>query len=915
MKKLTVNSLAFASLKSRKRQYLVMFVSIILAMVLSSGMIFFLFASAETLQAQKYSKYGKQTHIVYTAENSETVYEDAVSAGVLAEYGLAHLIGFGYTDALEEEMGTSVAWLDDKAKALSNQSFLDGAYPEKEGEIAMEQTALLRLGLENAQVGDEITLSLKVQNNNDYLDTIEKTYILTGIVSDKKSNLQNGWGSGNMYSDLIPAAFVAAGTQTQVGGLEKLVAYVAEKNYSTMNMYKMVEYFYTDGTEEIFTGNAYLGGEGEIFSAISSGSGWAVLIAAVLLLTSCIAIVNTFNTNLKERRSQIGMLRAVGATKRQIVLIFGREAFIISLICTPLSLALSYVAVKLIIRILSDEAVMTNSLWVLALSAVLGVVITMAASLVPLLSASRITPLQAIRDTVANRKMKTKKIKSKKDFNPERHLAKRSLTFYSGAKAAVGVILTVVILFSSLGFSYYFAVRGSLHSYQADYSVSDASNSYYFDYFNMGFSGISESDMAEINANPYFSDVTSQKILCAQLHVDSLTDTDYFLSLSGSTYTIFDGDTDGATYENFAEALKSKYSDTYLQEIADWGYTDYFFPMTAYSFNNEAVEALSGKLTDGEIDLSALSSGDEVILVAPQTAAKAVKITENRGTSSYSAADGAALQKGYQIVCSDTCPYTVGDKISISIINYESEDAYQNDPTDFTRIDKEVTIAAIVSPEAIGDDETLRLYSDFGIITTHSGMQSFCDTVKYDSVSMDVSESIEIDDTVDDSILDFLNPIANKYNAYVESNYAYNLEQKESNARLSAALSAIAIIGFAVAGSIINNALTATIREGKREIGTLRAVGAAEKELVKSYIHRLLSMFSAGLIAGFLGFIVVYLALYIQARVTETSFDFVFFPWAAIGLCAVIFAVSSVNLYSKIRKEMKNSIVENIREL
>ena len=40
-----------------------------------------------------------------------------------------------------------------------------------------------------------------------------------------------------------------------------------------------------------------------------------------------VVIVNAFNSNLKERKKQIGMLRAVGATKRQIISIFGREAF------------------------------------------------------------------------------------------------------------------------------------------------------------------------------------------------------------------------------------------------------------------------------------------------------------------------------------------------------------------------------------------------------------------------------------------------------------------------------------------------------------------------------------------------------------------------------------------------------------
>ena len=70
---------------------------------------------------------------------------------------------------------------------------------------------------------------------------------------------------------------------------------------------------------------------------------WVLLcvFAAVLALISCIGIINSFSSNLAERRKQIGMMRAVGATRRQIIRIYGREALVISLICAPASILLS----------------------------------------------------------------------------------------------------------------------------------------------------------------------------------------------------------------------------------------------------------------------------------------------------------------------------------------------------------------------------------------------------------------------------------------------------------------------------------------------------------------------------------------------------------------------------------------------
>ena len=58
----------------------------------------------------------------------------------------------------------------------------------------------------------------------------EKTYTLVGIMSDKKSNIENFSDESMKKAALLPAAFVAKNTQTNVGGKEALVAFLKE-NY------------------------------------------------------------------------------------------------------------------------------------------------------------------------------------------------------------------------------------------------------------------------------------------------------------------------------------------------------------------------------------------------------------------------------------------------------------------------------------------------------------------------------------------------------------------------------------------------------------------------------------------------------------------------------------------------------------
>ena len=74
-----------------------------------------------------------------------------------------------------------------------NPVFISGTYPEKTGEIAIEQTTLLQLGI-TAKPGDEITLKFQVQNDDDLLPDIkEKKYVLTGILRDKRANISTGF--------------------------------------------------------------------------------------------------------------------------------------------------------------------------------------------------------------------------------------------------------------------------------------------------------------------------------------------------------------------------------------------------------------------------------------------------------------------------------------------------------------------------------------------------------------------------------------------------------------------------------------------------------------------------------------------------------------------------------------------------
>ena len=134
--------------------------------------------------------------------------------------------------------------------------------------------------------------------------------------------------------------------------------------------------------------------------------------------------------------------------------------------------------------------------------------------------------------------------------------------------------------------------------------------------------------------------------------------------------------------------------------------------------------------------------------------------------------------------------------------------------------------------------------------------------------------------------------------------------------KIIAIIIAVVALLFTACGSMINNSITARIRENKKEIGTLRAVGATLKDINRSYIRQLTSVLGWGTIGGFLAYFVsfgLYCLIFISMGDTADDFDFRIIE-TLIGVM-LLFISCVINAVLKIKKEMKNSIVENIREL
>lgn len=915
-KKLTFNSLALGNLKHRKKQYTLMILGIVLSMVFSSSIIYFVFSAYTTSQEQ--TKADKGLYSMLCADYDEDVFEKTEKPDMYETIGTGAVIGFAFTDPEDKLNGTSVVRLDEVSKELVNPIFISGTYPQRKGEIAIEQTTLLQLGIA-AKPGDEITLKFQVQNDDELMPKIkEKTFVLTGILRDKRANIAKSFDE----KQNIPSAFVSEYEQVDLGGKDNKICYaqLTDKGYNAI--WDVIAENPTLSSSIVFTyQDVFMLSNDESLSLV-----YVLIIVVILLGASSLGIINAFTTNLKERKKQIGLYRAVGATKKQIFTLFMRESVMLAFICTPLSLLVSYFGVKLIVNNIFDEAFFEANIWVLLLCGAFSLLCVVLASMIPLFAASRVTPMQAIRNIETARKLKNKKIRSQKAFTVHKLLAKRDLAISKRKQVFVSVFLVITIVSSSYIMSYFTHSVKNIYKEDYDYSLSLSSwtGSYSVNYPE-GNNGFNENHKQTVLLNENIRSAYGYKNAKVNVLVDNFDSLSDYRFLAGLEYTNVPEteelqNVNENNYRNFIKySMPPEYTD--IKNAA--GYTGEFNDTEIIALDDEFIEELNDSVYDGEIDINKLNSGEQVIVYAPREF-YLTRVVSEYGTSicTYNSKEHIErnIENGdeIEIIVTAKSDYEAGQKIDLSLLysevhnsNFDIEDVPIVTKENVEVNNKQVEIGAVVDYTI---DTTIPKYSDWGIITTVQGMEHFFPRAKYKEIFFDLKD--ECTEDIDKEVSAILKSVSDCVDAgHYQSNYDIQIQQKKTLRNVMLLVCSVIILFYTICGSIINNTLSSNVKEDKKKIGTLRAVGANEKEITLSYILQLFSMFKWGFGIGFGLFGISYVILLLIPELEGLVTNMIFNPWLTLLFAIILFAICSLSVYSKIRKEMRNSIVENIREL
>ncbi|NLU70865.1 ABC transporter permease [Streptomyces sp. HNM0574] len=259
----------------------------------------------------------------------------------------------------------------------------DGRAPQRSGEIAIDAKTAERTGY---KVGDEARLSV---------DGPVRTEKVTGVFTTE---------SGSVAAGGTLVLFDTATAQQLLGqpGQFAEITVAAAEGTSQAQLKSAVEKAVPDGTE-VVTGEKLAEDESEMIEQSMSGMQTGLLVfAGIALFVGVFIIANTFTMLVAQRTKELALMRAVGASRRQVTRSVLIEAFVVGTVAAVAGL-LAGIGIGAGLRALMGNfgATMPDGPLVVTPTAVVaslvtGVLITVLAAWLPARRAAKIPPVAAM---------------------------------------------------------------------------------------------------------------------------------------------------------------------------------------------------------------------------------------------------------------------------------------------------------------------------------------------------------------------------------------------------------------------------------------------------------------------------------------------------------------------------------------
>ena len=276
------------------------------------------------------------------------------------------------------------SWIE--GSTLTPYKVAEGRGPSDDDEMALNVAAAEDGDLE---VGDTVTVATQFGN---------KDYELVGTVL---------FGTAKSSAGAISAEFTLeeamrlAGTDGQI----QTVVAAADDGISQEEITSRIQDALPDDLEAVTGEQAAAELSSDVQEGFAFFSTIILIFGVIALLVGIFVIYNTFSIIVQQRTKELALLRAVGASRRQVLSAVIIEGVVVGLVGALLGLGVGILLAQGFISAIGDDFAsgVTITLTTTIRALLVGVVVTLVAAAIPAIRATRVPPLAAMRDVAVER--------------------------------------------------------------------------------------------------------------------------------------------------------------------------------------------------------------------------------------------------------------------------------------------------------------------------------------------------------------------------------------------------------------------------------------------------------------------------------------------------------------------------------
>ncbi|SHJ30686.1 MacB-like core domain-containing protein [Clostridium cavendishii DSM 21758] len=614
-------------------------------------------------------------------------------------------------------------------------------------------------------------------------------------------------------------------------------------------------------------------------SVKNAGGGLGAVGGVIIIFVVCLfvfgVIYNAFNISIVERLKQFGILRAVGATRKQLGKLIFYEAFIIYIIGITVGLVLGVVNTRVLVFGLCKLFELDFSSIKFSISLSYFVIIPLSILFIVMLAANKalfkdtkLSPIQSMNESTLIDDSKIDKVndikKINKIFNIEGELSYKNLSRNKKRNKtclkSIALSMIIIMFFFSQIFLYKIEESSIMPSNNWDIKYSRINRSF------------SNEDMSNLKKVSGVEDVYVDKTISIGIPIE-----------------------ENKLNKRILESYSSHTTDMGQPER---GYKNYYGVKSIFrAVDENTLKVYESNLKEGELNYSKLMN-DGIIIV-------------NSGTTEVVANMGQAGINHYFYDVEKILDVKVGDKIKIPIgqsftIGEDMKKYFNSGHVDTSKF-KEFTVIGIVAKDALRNAINTRkpenLTEDITFITSNDVFYKLGINVVGD---LDIKTNINGDRT--EALKGIKEYASSNYDSNIDL-YSKMIDYKNSvNRALCWDVNFEINILVIVILNIVNT-FNASIIARKKELASLRAIGMTRKQINKML---LLEGAFLGVLASFLGLILGTLPSYLSQMFMYQK-DYGKLTLISLITIIVLIIICILSTIGSLRKLRNLSIVDNIR--